>query len=303
MLKSNEYAALLKEELGNLQINTDKWREKFAEFQNVQTSETQRTIEALNEQFTNGTLNGDLYQTALQSIIDEFAEFPKVAELAAEALKRFHEQANKAGTSTAETLSNALQTATTDFQNLQAKGILGVINGLVQAAVYNEDFGESLKKLGQEIVAETLKMLILQMVMKAFGFNTPSIDAGGIGNIFNIKTHSARGNVLKFAHGGIVNRPTVFPMQNGFGLMGEVPGKSEAIMPLSRDSQGRLGVYANNLTNQAPTVIVNVENQSSQPVNAQQSYTTFDEQFNKAVVQVILRDQATNGPISRNYRK
>jgi hypothetical protein len=48
------------------------------------------------------------------------------------------------------------------------------------------------------------------------------------------------GNVIPFAHGGVVNRPTLFPMARGAGLMGEAG--PEAILPLRRDAQGRLGV-------------------------------------------------------------
>lgn len=58
---------------------------------------------------------------------------------------------------------------------------------------------------------------------------------------------SANGNVFSggslqaFADGGVVGSPTFFPMANGgAGLMGEAG--PEAIMPLSRDSSGRLGV-------------------------------------------------------------
>lgn len=50
------------------------------------------------------------------------------------------------------------------------------------------------------------------------------------------------GRVIPFASGGIVNRPTLFPMANGAGLMGEAG--PEAIMPLRRGSDGKLGVAA-----------------------------------------------------------
>lgn len=50
------------------------------------------------------------------------------------------------------------------------------------------------------------------------------------------------GNVIPFAQGGIVSRPTMFPMANGAGLMGEAG--PEGILPLRRNSQGQLGVMA-----------------------------------------------------------
>ena len=54
------------------------------------------------------------------------------------------------------------------------------------------------------------------------------------GNIFN------QGSVTPFAQGGIFDKPTIFPMANGTGLMGEAG--PEAVMPLSRGIDGKLGV-------------------------------------------------------------
>ena len=50
----------------------------------------------------------------------------------------------------------------------------------------------------------------------------------------------SRGRVARFAAGGVVGQPTMFPMRGGVGLMGETG--PEAILPLGRGSDGRLGV-------------------------------------------------------------
>ncbi|WP_432449815.1 phage tail tape measure protein [Aliiroseovarius marinus] len=50
----------------------------------------------------------------------------------------------------------------------------------------------------------------------------------------------AQGRVMPFARGGVVSSPTSFPMRGGTGLMGEAG--PEAIMPLARGADGRLGV-------------------------------------------------------------
>ncbi|RCW85775.1 phage tail tape measure protein [Paracoccus lutimaris] len=52
----------------------------------------------------------------------------------------------------------------------------------------------------------------------------------------------AQGRVMPFAKGGIVSQPTYFPMRGATGLMGEAG--AEAIMPLRRGADGRLGVAA-----------------------------------------------------------
>ena len=52
----------------------------------------------------------------------------------------------------------------------------------------------------------------------------------------------SQGSVRAFAKGGVVSGPTQFPMRGGQGLMGEAG--PEAIMPLSRGTDGSLGVRA-----------------------------------------------------------
>ena len=50
----------------------------------------------------------------------------------------------------------------------------------------------------------------------------------------------SQGRVMPFASGGVVSAPTAFPMRGGTGLMGEAG--PEAILPLARGPDGRLGV-------------------------------------------------------------
>ncbi|WP_299191005.1 phage tail tape measure protein [uncultured Litoreibacter sp.] len=52
----------------------------------------------------------------------------------------------------------------------------------------------------------------------------------------------SQGRVMPFAKGGVVSGPTNFAMRGGMGLMGEAG--PEAIMPLARGPDGRLGVSA-----------------------------------------------------------
>lgn len=65
---------------------------------------------------------------------------------------------------------------------------------------------------------------------------------GGLGSLFGFKDGAAfsAGKVKPFAKGGVVSGPTVFPMKGATGLMGEAG--PEAIMPLSRGPDGKLGV-------------------------------------------------------------
>ncbi|MDQ2089136.1 phage tail tape measure protein [Marimonas arenosa] len=65
-----------------------------------------------------------------------------------------------------------------------------------------------------------------------------------VGGLFGFKDGASftQGRVVPFASGGVVGGPTYFPMRGGLGLMGEAG--PEAIMPLSRGQDGRLGVRA-----------------------------------------------------------
>ena len=64
----------------------------------------------------------------------------------------------------------------------------------------------------------------------------------GITGLFGFANGGAfsNGRLTAFASGGVVTGPTVFPMANGAGLMGEAG--PEAIMPLTRMRNGKLGV-------------------------------------------------------------
>ena len=82
-------------------------------------------------------------------------------------------------------------------------------------------------------------------IMRAF-----SGMGGGGGGFFANLFGFAKGGVFAggheltaFARGGVVNRPTVFPFSRGIGLMGEAG--PEAILPLRRGRDGRLGVEMN----------------------------------------------------------
>ena len=62
------------------------------------------------------------------------------------------------------------------------------------------------------------------------------VGVNALGNVYG------KNGIVPFAYGGVVDKPTLFPFSKGTGLMGEAG--PEAIMPLKRGSDGRLGVEA-----------------------------------------------------------
>jgi lambda family phage tail tape measure protein len=74
--------------------------------------------------------------------------------------------------------------------------------------------------------------------------------------------------VMPFAKGGVVSQPTPFAMRGGSGLMGEAG--PEAIMPLARGADGRLGVQASGGARPV-TVVMNITSPDVQGFQRSQS--------------------------------
>ncbi len=82
----------------------------------------------------------------------------------------------------------------------------------------------------------------------------------------------SQGRVMPFANGGVVSGPVTFPMRGGMGLMGEAG--PEAIMPLARGADGKLGVRGG----------------GGRPVNVVMNITTPDVQgFNRSQGQIAAQ--------------
>ncbi|GGO25596.1 tail protein [Gemmobacter aquaticus] len=76
------------------------------------------------------------------------------------------------------------------------------------------------------------------------------------------------GRVVPFAQGGVVSSPVSFPMRGATGLMGEAG--PEAIMPLARGADGRLGVQAAGAARPV-TVVMNISTPDVQGFQRSQS--------------------------------
>ncbi|MFD3191060.1 phage tail tape measure protein [Sedimentitalea sp. HM32M-2] len=76
----------------------------------------------------------------------------------------------------------------------------------------------------------------------------------------------SQGRVMPFANGGVVSSPVTFPMRGGTGLMGEAG--PEAIMPLARGADGKLGVRSAGA--QAVNVVMNITTPDVQGFNRSQ---------------------------------
>lgn len=133
-------------------------------------------------------------------------------------------------------------------------------------------FENAAKKIVADVVKILVKMALMQAMTAMFGGGGLTASVGSRlgfadgaafqhGKVLEFAKGAAfiDGQVKKFAAGGVVSSPTFFPMANGgVGLMGEAG--PEAVMPLRRGANGKLGVQAAapvvNIYNQAPGVAV-----------------------------------------------
>ena len=101
---------------------------------------------------------------------------------------------------------------------------------------------------------QTLQTIGLSLTRMALNAGLQPLQSGLtslVGSMFS----GFGGGVTPFADGGIVSRPTYFGSSAGPGIMGE--RGAEAILPLARDSNGRLGIAANGGA-AGPQVTVNI---------------------------------------------
>ena len=118
----------------------------------------------------------------------------------------------------------------------------------------------------------------------------------GLGTAAKV-TGSAKGNVIAknkivpYAMGGIVNKPTLFPMANGAGLMGEAG--PEAIMPLRRGKNGKLGVEASGGT--TSNIVVNVDASGSSVEGDSEQASQLGKAIGAAVQQELVKQKRPGG--------
>ena len=104
---------------------------------------------------------------------------------------------------------------------------------------------KSVKDAFRDMATEIIKELYRIFVVKQITGMIANIISPGAGDAYLLAKGGVlnNGQVVPYANGGVVGGPTTFPMAGGrTGLMGEAG--PEAIMPLKRGKNGKLGVQA-----------------------------------------------------------
>ena len=115
---------------------------------------------------------------------------------------------------------------------------------------------DAMRGLGRSI-SDAIYSAAMRPVQSALGGALSSVIGGVMSSVLPFANGAsfAQGRVMPFAQGGVVSQPVSFPMRGGTGLMGEAG--PEAIMPLTRGSDGRLGVRSAG-GGRAMNVVINI---------------------------------------------
>ena len=146
---------------------------------------------------------------------------------------------------------NLGQEAKTAFSGIRVEGNRAVGDskelGRVLAGVFGDVVagGKSLQDILRSVAGDLAKLAVQDIFGNAGGSGgSGGFDLGGL--LGGLVSANAAGNVIQggrvqaFAKGGVLSSPSLFPMSRGVGLAGEAG--PEAILPLSRGSDGKLGV-------------------------------------------------------------
>ena len=216
---------------------TDEMKQHFSEIQTIGQQLAGIDLTNLNTQLEKSVITKKEWITQVEILIEKYKELPLVVTLLSDALK---DVANSEKTNMEE-MTKAVEG--------WANGFAGQLNDMLwKSGTTFEDIAVSFSKMITEMI---IQLLIIKPLMAMFGFANGGVVSGGVvpavvananGGVFQ------DGNLTTYARGGVVSRPTLFPMAKGMGLMGEAG--AEAIMPLKRNSQGKLGVVASGSDNQ-----------------------------------------------------
>lgn len=173
-------------------------------------------------------------------------------------------------------LSGGLETVRTRTRELTAGShafARAITSAFAQGASGAKSFESVLKSLALRLSTLSVGMALKPAIGSLFGGSNLSL-----GGFFNSSSGAAgatgpddAGSIQPFAKGGVIATPNFFPLPgNRVGLAGEAG--AEAIMPLARGPDGRLGVAA--AGGAAPNVTVNIATPDAESFRCSDVYLT-----------------------------
>jgi lambda family phage tail tape measure protein len=137
------------------------------------------------------------------------------------------------------------------------------------------------------------------MVGVTKGMTPPATIPGSVSAIAANGLAVAKNGIVPYAKGGLVTKPTLFQYKQGgvgsYGLMGEAG--TEAIMPLRRGANGKLGVEASG--SGVGDVVVNVDAAGSSVEGDGNQAAQLGKAIGIAVQQELVKQKRPGGLLSR----
>ena len=176
-----------------------------------------------------------------------------------------------------------------NFGGQVADSIKGAFQGLEDQLTNFVTTGKmNFADLANSIIQDIARIAIRQAIIKPL--------LGGLGDIFGLSFANggvfAQNGIQPFARGGIVDKPTLFPFAKGIGLMGEAG--PEAILPLRRGANGRLGVESSS-EGGSVSVTINVDATGTRAEGDQGRAGQFARAISEAVKNEIVTQKRPGG--------
>ncbi len=151
--------------------------------------------------------------------------------------EKAHQEALKERAKLQNKINKDVLKATKEIEKEQKKFADGIANSFGDAFTSMVDGTKSVKDafrdMARDIISQLYQVLVVEQMVQSISGAIQGAMGGGMS--------SPAPQIRPFADGGVVNSPTTFPMTGGrTGLMGEAG--PEAIMPLKRGANGKLGV-------------------------------------------------------------
>lgn len=262
------------ERFGNVALNT------------IQAIAQQMISSGLSKLFQEGAQNGGLLSNILGGNQGTMTGAAAPISAVSDELKNILAQAPQAAASIASIGTS--QTAALTAMSGTSGVIASAMGGYASAATAAGQLAASLTQAAIAQAAYSAALVPIAGAVLAPVAATATGAAIGTANIL-ASAGMLASRVTAFADGGIVDKPTYFPMKgNRMGLMGEAG--TEAIMPLRRTPDGRLGVEA-----QVQQPNITIYNQSGASVETVQRPDGDTEIFIRKVNNALRNERTQSG--------
>lgn len=264
LISAQEYFDMLSGELDRVTQGSEEWRAHFSELQRIALDIAEQRLDPLVASLQQGKITTDEFITSAEALKGQFNDLPLVVDKIDEAVKQ------------------AAESTSTSIDLVRDLGM--TFESAFEQAIFA---GNSLRDVLQGLLEDIAKIILRKTIIQPL--------VGGLLGVFGLASGGviSYGRLQPFARGGIVASPTIFPMANGAGLMGEAG--PEAIMPLKRTSSGELGVKAEGAGNVNVTMNINA-------VDARSFVDLLTS--NRAVVEnIVINNLVRNGQVRKAIRE